>query len=228
MQRVTPISHLELFFQLAQSLCSKFKKVTFHYIDRSQNQAVKQLALAALAESQNGYTFFEHLTYFPNVRNVQRCYVGDMKFKCMASHDAGSKIYYPHCFIDAHFLSSVAPQEMQRLEDPCPFSFVSGRSSFRILGIISSPLLINFESVDFHIRNIVVVDYLPVPLHISLHHADVESYVGTASFTFNFDKLELIAENFPEYYRNHSFWKSKNTFDGDILPRYGRNLGFMP
>ena len=76
---------------------------------------------------------------------------------------------------------------------------------FRAQRNLNGEMVADVEGVEVQLNNVLVVQDLPVPLHIS---AKAEpDMLATGAFNSGTDNMEkMIKESFPKRYRDHPYW----------------------
>lgn len=157
-----------------------------------------------------------------------------------ASHDLGTASHEMRHFIDRDFLSSLEGGDQLFLELAAPLPPCQGLTGAKtdaplhVFGMLSQPLPVRVRAarqeqemledgrrtriakgdsfpVDLQLTNVLVVDRLPVPLHISktsLLRCWPEGEHSGDLFTTRFDGVRLDKEAFPPSYHHHPYWCS--------------------
>ena len=142
--------------------------------------------------------------------------------KCLASHNLAVHCHEIRNFIDAEFLKNdlglLCPPE-----PPLPVAkqiLGHGMMSAVVKGMLAIPLNIEFEGMPLSVsvQRVLVVDPLPVPLHISarsfLESIDTPEMRREFLDYFIKSNIKLTVEEVPVKNRLHEFWHTQNNFIG--------------
>ena len=168
-----------------------------------------------------------------------------LKTQFLASMDLMTNCHELRHFIDSETLQSLEGGmeyfHTMTLDAIPPCNRIVGQSmaNQRVLGMLTKPLTVCFDISEneatkhffVNLSNVLVIDRLPVPIHISLKRIDCsipEEARERASFDHYLQRLNNIVfrqrfkiENVPEMNRNHPFWVEDEDF---ICDRYYQNL----
>lgn len=210
---------LKPLYVLVLHLSSRFQNVSFVACPRTSNAAADRLAKQA---RQRGPTALGKAIYYPALLTFVRAWIcGE---PTLASHDMGTAGSDPSCFIDANYLLSLPGGNAiyANMHDPAPLSAVVAKTNMTVLGSVTLPVQLSWapeSSIDEDgpepdglpvLIEFVVVDFLPVPLHLSVRHPSVPEpsehrVQGMVSF-----KRDCL----PELYEQHRYWESEVAFFG--------------
>lgn len=165
----------------------------------------------------------ERVVYYPSLLGLVDATVFGQAVR--ASHDVGTHGRDPRTLIDAHFLAAsldVGPISLRNLADPYPITVVLGRVSMTVLGTIELPVSVAwprrgglYPAVTQWV-SAVVVDALPVPLHVST--SDVERPLFTREgpvCSIDLQKMPFSRVSVPRPFADHSFWScDASSFNG--------------
>lgn len=171
--------------------------------------------------------FMTVAVYYPSRMGLQKVKVSGTPL--LASNDTGAACHEQRHFIDlAAVLSLDGGQEMiDRMVD-CdpPVTRITGLNmeDQRILGMLRGPLVVDYKVRDgpeestkivLQLENILVVDKLPVPLHISTKQLMQNSKDASLRLFINDGfhgkgRIEFAAESLPASYRAHPFYADNN------------------
>ena len=165
--------------------------------------------------------------YYPSRMGLQKVKVSGTPL--LASNDTGAACHEQRHFIDlAASLSLDGGQAMIDGMVDCdpPVTRIAGLNmeDQRVLGMLRGPLVVEYKvregpekstKIVLQLENILVVDKLPVPLHISTkqlmqNSKDPSLYLFINDGFTGKGRIEFAAENLPAQYRAHPFYADTN------------------
>lgn len=163
--------------------------------------------------------------YYPSLMGLHQVKVLGSSF--LSSNDWGAYCPEMRHFIDLSALLSLdGGREMleEMVECDPPVSIISGRrmSDQRVIGMLKGPLKLTYKvrggedmgkKVNLWLEHILVVDKLPVPLHISFKLIEARSK-DPGIYMFLNDSNGRVAfevENLPAEYRSHPYYIDDET-----------------
>ncbi|KAG1678290.1 hypothetical protein FOA52_013911 [Chlamydomonas sp. UWO 241] len=181
-----------------------------------------------------------HAFYYPNLCNILDVKV--LGVPTVASHDVGAASHEQRHFIDSAFLASLPGGEallgaLVTPQPPCASMHGTNTpGEERVLGMLPGQLSLTFKyredpppacssheaqrvgrKCDLLLAHVLVVDALPVPLHLSVKAIDQAASTGeidsdaiaplwAAAGTAGRGGRKLDASHMPERYRIHPYW----------------------
>jgi hypothetical protein len=157
--------------------------------------------------------------FYPNLMNLLKVRIDGIKL--LATHDDGTACHDMRHFIDKRALQSVDKDGtlMENIVDPNPScTRITGKlmDNEVVVGMLSSPLDVRCkvghgdekQFVDLVLDRVLVIENLPVPLHISMKslRAKGECPEGIDLILYNSERINFSAENVPEEYRSHPYY----------------------
>lgn len=156
--------------------------------------------------------------YDPNL--LQLLNVKVLGLVIAASHDKGSTCSERRHMIDLYCLKMLEGGDkllaaMVPAAPACTVMAGRGMEGQRVLGMLNCPLKARCdrESRFVHVilDDVLVVDRLPVPLHISIQQLEADFTPGLKTLTSynsteDADNFRLKRENVPEHYHSHPFY----------------------
>ena len=223
-ERAVNAPHLQVLHTIASGLVEQWTRagggrVEFEHIARERNQGADALAKAGVRMPQSGYPF-----YRPNLGGSSSVTIVGGTGKISASNDVGTQEHY--FMIDASYLQSLPDgEELLRRLNPARIgsdftrpdcgvcSVLQSTQSMTVLGSLSSLQLIVRRWSEHNkdepignqlltVHNMLVVLNLPVPLHISMHHPEVQRIP-------DFAIRRKLEDCMPEPYRSHPWWGNR-------------------
>ena len=168
-----------------------------------------------------------YATYGPSQVNSIPVDVCGIKFR--ASHDFMAMCHENRHFLDVDLwkeLKEKTPSLDETIAPHPPCKMLHGtrvEGGNAVIGMLKNHLkvrLINVkrdtegkkiqkgQEVHVMLKNVLLVQSLPVPLHISAKTNN--SFIKTGAFELNQnDQLDMEEDNFPEKYRDHHFWTKR-------------------
>jgi len=151
-------------------------------------------------------------SFYPNLCYAVKIRVLDQD-PVHASNDAMAANFEIRHFIDLDYLASIDKEYLENLKDPTPpCQAVWGtrrEGGERVVGMLGSRLTITlYTGIDkgwaqLKLQNVLVVESLPVPMHVSMKALELfpgnDVLSGESSVRFN-----PLA--FPEQFRSHPYW----------------------
>mmetsp|Transcript_22357 Transcript_22357/g.68832 ORF Transcript_22357/g.68832 Transcript_22357/m.68832 type:complete len:210 (+) Transcript_22357:75-704(+) len=160
----------------------------------------------------------EHAFFYPSRLSVMEVTVRGVK--TVASQDVAAACHEIRHFIDKTFLDSLGSFALVPPQPPCARMTGTKTDGERVLGMLPEPLAVQFVSkrggnvlFDLSLDHVLVVDRLPVPLHISLKslfNCPGAELLETA--VHENPRVGLSADAVPEPYRQHPFWVDDGQF----------------
>jgi ribonuclease HI len=203
---------------IVRGLMQKFPEfsVTVDLVGYEEN--VEAISCACSAVSAEGKAR-QYKIYHPNLASYFRGQANGVQV--IMSNDMGASVKSGVVFIDAGLvvrLPGFGMQALEKLLDPGELSYVVAKVKMTILGVLPESLeirIVEFGDSSVALSGALVVDRLPVPLHISLVHKDVEKFlidhdVRLRSTPSVDSRLE--AHIFDPEYRSHPYWRTRATF----------------
>ncbi|KAJ3025580.1 UNVERIFIED_CONTAM: hypothetical protein HDU68_006982 [Siphonaria sp. JEL0065] len=213
---------LQVLHAIASSLVDLFRSVRFEHIPRVDNVVADSLANTII----NNPTLTGFTAYYPNLIIASTVTIGRVTVN--ASNDLGAAFAAKHHLIDAKFLrySQSSLAKFWGLRDAgSDLQIVSGNGfTAPILGSLPS-LAIDLhpfvgprnptQPKPFMLKNVLVVDGLPVPFHLSFNVDSLLEFAGTVRMGGN-ENVKFRAASFPQNYQTHEYWAGKD--DQFFLP----------
>lgn len=176
-----------------------------------------------MSDTDSVVTPDQKVIYDPNLEQILNVKV--LGLVVAASHDKGSTSSNQRHMIDLYCLKMLEGGE-QLVKTMIPsvpaYTNISGLNmeSQQVLGILNCPLKARCdrESTFVHVilDDVLVVDRLPVPLHISIQLLEAGFTPGLKALTTynsaeDADNFRLKRENLPEHYHTHPFFKDDSS-----------------
>ncbi|KAJ3151383.1 hypothetical protein HDU86_006083 [Geranomyces michiganensis] len=204
---------LRVYHAAVQQQLARFASVELHHVPRGENAEADTLARTAITSPPKLDTA-QLALFYPNLGAHAQVVCGGMTVP--ASHNKGTATWSGHCLIDAKFLSAAYGPALA-IQDAHPIQAVRGKDGFYpVVGrLVTLPLRVAkyagvSETYDLHIPDVLVVDGLPVPLHLDVHaHPNVGNVFSVFSMGFG-DRFDAAV--FPEAYRAHPYWACNTAF----------------
>jgi len=173
----------------------------------------------------------EHAFYYPGRMAVMEVTVKGVK--TVASQDIGAACHEIRHFVDRRFLESLGSFALVPPQPPCAkLTGTKTENGERVLGMLPEPLAVQFDAkpdgglgghlvFDLSLDHVLVVDRLPVPLHISIkclfecHGCDLLTHA-----VHEHPRVGLHPDVLPEPYRAHPFWVDDGQFSIGMTANY--------
>jgi hypothetical protein len=156
----------------------------------------------------------------------------------IASHELSSLPNYWH-LMDASFVFATAPHLIRSLAGPPPgLEVVVTQRCDRVVGQLMRPLIMSIPTKVYggnrasanksisvttwktvHLTNVLVVQDLPVPLHLSWEWGNA---IGAAPTKIS--RGGWTKEAFPNSYHNHPYWTTTDLTANHGLPRHSHHV----
>lgn len=212
-------ARLAIFYAVAKGLQHCFSTVSFRNTSTSDRSTADTLTDDARLHAVSPWS---KVVFYPAIFGFVEAFVFGHPVR--ASHDLGTAGADPRTLIDARLLRSLpdfGPCALKNLADPHPMSIVLSKVSMSILGTINIQVGVAWPKrngnypVISHWVNAVVVDSLPVPLHISTKD-NVAQFFSTDGPVGSSDlqKIPFGARSLPTSYGEHPYWTSDVVFIG--------------
>jgi hypothetical protein len=173
--------------------------------------------------------------YYPNRMGLQKVKVSGTPL--LATNDTGAACHEKRHFINlAAVLSLDGGREMIEGMVDCdpPVTRIAGlhMQDQRVLGMLRGPLDVEYKvrgardrgrKIILRLENVLVVDKLPVPLHISTKNLETKSK-DPVLYTFMNEgmqgegRIEFAVESLPAEYRTHPFYADDGTHFLGLAP----------
>ena len=172
----------------------------------------------------------DYATYYPSLANCLPVKIFGNQLN--ASHDGGA-----YCHENRHFLDVALWKELKKdhpelneviaPHPPCKRlqgTRVDGGNV--VIGMLKNPFKVTLlkarkdiegrnirkgQEVEIRLKNVLLVQDLPVPLHVSSKAEDWR-FCNTGAFDTDFSIGNLDETNFPQRYRAHPYWANRDTF----------------
>lgn len=212
-------ARLAIFYAVAKGLQHCFQAVTFRSGSRSEKGGADLLMRDARSHAVSPWS---KVVFYPAQVGLIEAFVFGHAVR--ASHDLGTRGADPRTLIDARFLRSLpdfGPSALKNLADAHPMTIVLSKVCMTVLGTIAIQVGVVWPKrngtypVISHWVNAVVVDSLPVPLHISTKDNDARFFAtdGPVS-SADLQKVPFGARSLPNGYGEHPYWTSDVVFIG--------------
>jgi len=154
-------------------------------------------------------------SFYPNICQTYKVRVLDAE-PVNASNDWGTANYEVRHFIDRDYLASIDQEEgiMESLISPTPPCHTvwgtKTEGGETVVGMLSRRLTITLLTDSIHgwqqvkLRNVLVIDRLPVPIHVSLKTLLKETNINL-SYNSNNSSM-LCVTSVPRSFRDHPYW----------------------
>ena len=184
-------------------------KVTFEHIPREQNRRADLLAKhAATTRAPLGHS----LVFYPSLMNLLEGSINGRQL--VVGNDAGTAALTPEVLFDATtILEAFGSSALEKLKNPGKTTKVKGKVDFTVLGILSFPVTftVTFANgpVQLKIPDVVVVDFLPYDVQLSVDHPQVEETWSISSA----DGMKFQSSSVPRRFQDHPYWNDdRNIF----------------
>lgn len=211
-------SHLSLYYAVSKGLSQRFRSVTFIEIDdglgdsaRLSSENVATISCQALESPLNPLS---SIKYSPCRSGLVEATV--MGVPTRASHDLGVADVNPHMLIDARFLRKLphlGSIALRNVADPHPVGVAICRPNMTVLGLIFIQLGILWPMSNGERSEVThwvwayVIDWLPVPLHVSVMDPKTP-FFSIEGIVFAKDLVSIPFEStaVPSSNAHHPFW----------------------
>lgn len=196
---------------VAMGLVDRIKgKVQFEHVPREKNQIADTLAkeAATTAAPPRG----DFIMFYPNVCSLLKGRINDRQL--VVGNDCGTSALTPEILFDATtILELFGKSALEKLLSPGRTTQVRGKSNFTILGILSFPVTftVTFTNgpIELKMHHVVVVDFLPYDVQISVNHPMIENSGWSVSSN---DGLRFHVSSVPKRFQSHPYWQSDVIF----------------
>jgi hypothetical protein len=168
--------------------------------------------------------------FYPNLCGIHRVKV--LGSILLASNDHGTACYEQRSFIDKDTLASL--QGGLELLEHCiepqpPCTEITGQGEWseqRVIGMLKEPLKVKWTSptgisICLMLQCVLIIDKLPVPLHMSLKSIDMnqpgfnsQAFYEMINSNYGKESIEMKITSFPSQYHSHPYWNTKVHFIG--------------
>ncbi|KAJ3114906.1 hypothetical protein HDU96_001463 [Phlyctochytrium bullatum] len=215
---------------VAAGLGAKFGQVKYEFVGREENPFTHSLARRVAKSGKKPLTAMPGVNFIPNTVHVLPVEVQG-KAKAMATHDLtrDNKTPAGYSLIDAWYLQEMVKKDtwqdtFKSLKDPSPIASVPIQVSnnktleLGVLGLLPS-LEVTIEipgprtKVTLTLTNLLVVDKLPVPLHLALstHERKLTGLAPMLGQPFERKQFEMGRQPADEDYPKLVYW--------DLVPK---------
>ncbi|KAK3288245.1 hypothetical protein CYMTET_4273 [Cymbomonas tetramitiformis] len=206
---------LKLYHSTASGLARSARSVSYRQVPRELNQLANKVASDAMTQ-QSKLDPENMVFYAPNLGGVSVVHVDGLRV--YASNDLGTSAH--RFMIDAACLASLPSfglAAFENLGDPRN-GVVASKCAMNILGVLLQPLSLSVQLCEDNVgtsevilRDVLVVESLPVPIHIAVRHPSIK----LTPAKFDFDAFPGLL---PPAYQAHPYWTSDTTFLSILSP----------
>lgn len=210
---------LLMFNVVVKALACRFGFVQYEFLQERNNLLDRAFVISKINMDKE-LSFYETdssgtaILYRPCLMGMVKAYV--MGCPTVASHDMGAAGNGPSNMIDLKFLQSIPHHGEALLRNmgcAFPLKVVVGKVDMSVIGTVSLKITVQWPDRNERVSSstkwvqVVVVDSLPVPLHVTTNGSDETSFMPEV-FNIQASKaLPLQKEAVPEPYNDHPYWE---------------------
>lgn len=200
-------SESKILHDVAKGLDIRFLRVRYRH-DSAGNKEARRVCQQALVRKTPANS---SLIYYPALAGFVNVWIEGEQ--TLGSHDLLARGTDATFFVDAQYLrDNFGSVVLRNLDDPYPLSLVSGRAQMTVLGSANLEFGMSWvkgetQPLKSGLTNVVVVDSLPVPFHISSKQERITFFDGDLEISLD-QCTPFKSDRLPPRFRDHPFWLS--------------------